>query len=528
MAEVVALFASVITIAALVKEGVRKMRTFLRASEEIVALQEQIEDFAALVSDIKEHHAGAASQAIPTALFRATVTLGHLHSIIKTKVIREQNVTVRAVRRTWARNRTNVFRLQDQLKENRLSLIAAMSAHGLYSSSRSTMIALDQDQRLVDIQQTVTSTHHAVVAQAAAVNRLLQSISGRSWGRHLEQPNFRQPASPLEPWGNFFPETYTIDDRFPICLFIIKSYQQSSFGDFKANWYKLFLMKSPREWYRLTVSVNIHRSSVYWAHTQISSRDPDDSDEGSGPLACNASLPYTFQPRMQALLAAKDLKNDAHFNFLLTRGASDRGLPWELHIRAQTITTKASSKNLEAWGFIDDLGCPRIHESEVTQVELLEAPNHFLSCLHGRMVVEIRFSDALPSCELLYNIRVLHCMRGSILFTRLIGVVVDEQKMQLKSFLIDYPQATRSLEEMARVEGVPWHQREKWARQLVEGVHQLHSKGFVAGKLFSIKSPVLIDATQTIQFWCVKSKFQPGRWLGDWYPPEFRYVSGHL
>ncbi|KAL8901605.1 MAG: hypothetical protein Q9207_005117 [Kuettlingeria erythrocarpa] len=524
MAEAVALFASVITIVALVKDGVRRVRTFFRASEELVALQEQVGDFAALVSDIKDHHAGPAPQTVTTALFRATLTLEHMHSIIKTKVLREQNVTARTFRRAWARNRTNVFRLQDALKENRLNLLAAMSANNLDSSRQSAMTALDQDQRLVDIQRTVLSTHLAVISQSTAMNHVLQSISGRSRARHLEQASPCQPASPLEPWGNFFPETYTIEDRFPVRLFIIYSYQQSLFGESKTNWYKLFLMKSPREWYRCTVSVNIHRSSVYWASTKVESQK--DVTSGRTIVSCNASLPYTLQIRMQALLAAKELTDDVHFNLSLSDRYNNQNGPWELRGQMNPVPTRDICNGLEAWGFIEDLGCPRYHEIEVTQVEVLEAPNRFLSCLRGRMVMEIRFIDAFPGSELLYNIRVLHCMSESDLFTRLIGVVVDEQKMQFKSLLLDYPQATRCLDQMARIEGLPWHQREKWAQQLVKGVHQLHSKGFVAGILFSNKSPVLIDATQTIQFWRLKNKFQPGRWLGDCcYPPEFRYVQ---
>lgn len=489
-----------------------------------MALQEQVEDFAILVSDIKDHYAGAAPETITTALFRTTMTLRHLHSIIKTKILQEPNITVRVLRRAWARNRTNVFRLQDALKENRLSLLAAMSANSLYSSSRSAMTALYQDQRLVDIQRTVLSTHRAVVSQSTAVDHLLQSIPGGSRSQYVEQAKFRDPASPLELSGNFFPETYSVDERFPrSCLLFIYSYQQSSYGEFKTNWYKLFLMKSPRQWYRLTASIKIHRSSIYWAPTQLSSEDCGYSTEG--PLACNASLPYTFQPRLQALLAARELKDDAHFDCLLADGYGNQKNPWELHIQAQSLSTSRSSDSVSSWGFIDDLGCPRVSESEVTQVEILEPPIHFLSCLNGRIVVETRFANAIPSCELIYNIRVLHCMRDYDLFRRLIGVVVDEEKMQLKGFLLDYPGASRGLEQMARVEGTPWHQRERWARQLVQGVHQLHSNGFVAGKLLNNRSPVLIDATQTLQFWWLKHRFQPGQSMGDWYPPEFRYVQ---
>ncbi|KAL8709696.1 MAG: hypothetical protein Q9220_005636 [cf. Caloplaca sp. 1 TL-2023] len=118
---------------------------------------------------------------------------------------------------------------------------------------------------------------------------------------------------------------------------------------------------------------------------------------------------------------------------------------------------------------------------------------------------------------MLYNIRVLHRMNGHNLFAPLVGVVVSSEQKQIKSLLIDHPGATRSLEEMARVQGIAWYQRERWAKQLVEGVFHLHSNGFVAGKLFSCESPVVVDATQSLLFWHFKHQLNNPRWFD---PPE--------
>lgn len=108
-------------VASLVNEVFRRVKSFFRAPEEIGALQESVKDFAILVDEIKGQHGDAV-----TAPHRAMLTIGRLDQI-----------TARARRRARARNRTNVYRLQDALKENRLSLLAAMGANNLVSTNRS-------------------------------------------------------------------------------------------------------------------------------------------------------------------------------------------------------------------------------------------------------------------------------------------------------------------------------------------------------------------------------------------------------
>ncbi|KAL8783063.1 MAG: hypothetical protein Q9213_004910 [Squamulea squamosa] len=169
MAEAVALIASIITTAALIKQSIRRVRTFLRASEEILALQEQVEDFAILVEDTKDHCADNSSHTIVTALNRAKSTLGQIDGIIKAKILR------------------------------------------------------DHDERLADIQRTVSTTYRAVLSQSTAMRYLLQSCSSDARSHIIEQAYHPKPASPLELSRRFFPETYTIDDRFSrSCLIIIR------------------------------------------------------------------------------------------------------------------------------------------------------------------------------------------------------------------------------------------------------------------------------------------------------------------
>jgi serine/threonine protein kinase len=112
-------------------------------------------------------------------------------------------------------------------------------------------------------------------------------------------------------------------------------------------------------------------------------------------------------------------------------------------------------------------------------------------------------------------------MKGLFGFAKLVGVVVDNSGKHLKSYLLEFPKARWSLMQAVKNQSIPWEHRERWARQLVEGVSQLHSKGFVVGTLVSSLSPVLIDDSNTIKFWYFKSKFNVGVRVEGYYPPEY-------
>ena len=190
---------------------------------------------------------------------------------------------------------------------------------------------------------------------------------------------------------------------------------------------------------------------------------------------------------------------------------------------------------MDAWRdfltFLDDIGCPRYLESEVTQLEMVDPPCHFASSCKGTLVLEIMIIEPVPSPETLYNIRLLHCMKGNPGFAKLVGVVTDKHNTQAKSFLIEFPRARYRLDLLVQGQPLPWTRRERWARQLIEFVYEAHTKGFVIGCLIRFGSPVVIESTDSVLLWHFKSKFSMGfgrNALTSYYPPEFqhyRYAS---
>ena len=193
------------------------------------------------------------------------------------------------------------------------------------------------------------------------------------------------------------------------------------------------------------------------------------------------------------------------------------------------MTLAIQSPYLEAWWdvltLLDDIGCPRFLESEVIQLEVVDPPCHFASYYKGMLVYETMFIRGAPTLELLYNIRLLHCMKGTPGFAKLVGVVTDKRVTQVKNFLIEFPRARHRLDCIAQGQPLPWTRRERWARQLLEVVYEAHSKGFVIGSLLRLGPPVVIEGSDSILIWHFKSKFPMGYKMGLYYPPEFQHYK---
>ena len=154
-------------------------------------------------------------------------------------------------------------------------------------------------------------------------------------------------------------------------------------------------------------------------------------------------------------------------------------------------------------------------------------PNRFASWFKGMLVYEHMFTRPVPSLEVLYNIRLLHCMKGTPGFAKLVGVVTDKYVTQAKSFLIEFPRARHRVGFIAQSQPLPWARRERWARQLLECVYKAHSKGFVIGSLLRYPARI-VERTDSIFLCQFKSKFAMGCNVDLYYPPEFqhyKYVS---
>ena len=116
-----------------------------------------------------------------------------------------------------------------------------------------------------------------------------------------EQKESPDPQSLFEMSANFFPEVYTTDQRLPrSCLVIISSFEEYVSENSKRNMYRLLYLKSPRQWCRIDISIQIPRRSKYWAASKTS-QDEWKTTETLTPEAY-APLPYSLITQIQPAL----------------------------------------------------------------------------------------------------------------------------------------------------------------------------------------------------------------------------------
>ena len=123
--------------------------------------------------------------------------------------------------------------------------------------------------------------------------------------------------------------------------------------------------------------------------------------------------------------------------------------------------------------------------------------------------------------EFLYEIRALHSLQDSNHVIGFRGLVTDDDNEIVKALLLDYcPKGTlmdRIYDDCKTTYlGIPWRKRERWARQIIQGLADLHESGFVQGDL--TLANVVLDDKENAKIIDVNRRGCP---VG-WEPPEAR------
>lgn len=121
--------------------------------------------------------------------------------------------------------------------------------------------------------------------------------------------------------------------------------------------------------------------------------------------------------------------------------------------------------------------------------------------------------------EFLYEINALSRLQYSRNVIQFYGVVVDDRDEAVKGLLISYADRGALIDVIYEHckdgnNNLPWHTREKWARQIVQGLSDIHEAGFVQGD-FTL-SNIVIDENDDAKIIDINRRGCP---VG-WEPPE--------
>ncbi|KAF2850559.1 hypothetical protein T440DRAFT_518273 [Plenodomus tracheiphilus IPT5] len=165
---------------------------------------------------------------------------------------------------------------------------------------------------------------------------------------------------------------------------------------------------------------------------------------------------------------------------------------------------------------IEHLDCKRFKETAVSFDSHISGFVYKVS-VNNRLYIkkEIPGPDAVE--EFLYEINALCSLHESKSVIRFEGIIVDEQNELIKGLLISYAEQGALVDmiyDYKPTGQLHWERRERWARQIVQGLSEIHEAGFVQGD-FTL-SNIVIDGNDDAKIIDINRRGCP---VG-WEPPE--------
>lgn len=163
---------------------------------------------------------------------------------------------------------------------------------------------------------------------------------------------------------------------------------------------------------------------------------------------------------------------------------------------------------------VQHLKCRHVKESDI-EFEAHMSGFVYKVKVNGQTLIKKEIPGPDTVDEFLYEINALSQLCYSRNVIKFYGVVVDEYGEYVKGLLIDYADKGALIDVIYDNDhGLSWPRREKWARQIVEGLSEVHEAGFVQGD-FTL-SNIVVDQHDNAKIIDINRRGCP---VG-WEPPE--------
>ncbi|KAH8804992.1 hypothetical protein F5884DRAFT_798070 [Xylogone sp. PMI_703] len=163
---------------------------------------------------------------------------------------------------------------------------------------------------------------------------------------------------------------------------------------------------------------------------------------------------------------------------------------------------------------INHLKCRRVREDQLVFDSHLSGFVYKVT-LDNQVFIKKEIPGPDTVDEFLYEINALHRLSGSRSVIQFGGVVVDKTGEHVKGLLISFAEQGALIDVIYDGEGkIPWSRRERWAKQIVQGLSEIHEAGFVQGD-FTL-SNIVVDEYDNAKIIDINRRGCP---VG-WEPPE--------
>ncbi|KAK3987823.1 kinase-like domain-containing protein, partial [Cladorrhinum sp. PSN332] len=170
--------------------------------------------------------------------------------------------------------------------------------------------------------------------------------------------------------------------------------------------------------------------------------------------------------------------------------------------------------NYPSTRMIRHMGCRRVKEREIQFGSHMSGFVYKVR-VHGQVLIKKEIPGPDTVDEFLYEINALNSLRSSRNVIQFYGVVVDDREEHVRGILISYAEQGALVDVLYDHDhSLEWPIREKWARQIVAGLSEIHEAGFVQGD-FTL-SNIVIDEQGNAKIIDINRRGCP---VG-WEPPE--------
>jgi hypothetical protein len=371
--------------------------------------------------------------------------------------------------------------------------------------------AEDLDSSAVDIFFDCVS-RFSMDDSSSSIDRFHANFSG--------SPEYR-----FESNFSFYPEQYTTEGLFNERVFVIAMMQSQE--DQRTLKYFLTYAETPRRWQRIIMSATFNDVQEQSAILQIWA--PDNSE-----FVCKV-LPNALQSLLKTLLPRLNLFNSVtSLSMSLREGESGQIIvdSPRIEVIEDDLETEMSDEN-QILQDIEDMDCKQYVESNVIVRSRITSSCYF-AWVDSRICVEqkVPFASAGREGEngfhdFFNDLKLLNSLRGCTGVVQFIGVVLDDTRLHLRSYLYESPMIT-SIEKLlgianSRSEKIPWPIRETWARQIIKAILDVHNQGLVVGVLRINSVGVRADGTAVLRH--LKTSQRHLRNEKGEMPPELRNTS---
>ncbi|OBT78235.1 hypothetical protein VF21_03018 [Pseudogymnoascus sp. 05NY08] len=345
----------------------------------------------------------------------------------------------------------------------------------------------------------------------------------------LSEVTSHGPDSFFECSSTFFPEVYSVEGFYSTRIAVLSVLTFNGPNATKINKYFLLYAQTPRKWCRVTISMYIENNPRQREITQELGRQGLDSTLKHLPTPLHNEF-ESFLPTIQFYdsVTSVSVYLEDHGNSHVTFNQDEATI-------TEDEQEKPTTRPEDFVCSIEDLGCPQFLESEVVVLRHMLS-SLFLVRVEGKECLEKKKPFSTPGkpyddgVEIFYKeLQALYCVRESKRVLDFIGVVLDDTRNQVKSYIYEYAKKGPlcHLMEMTKPQDVPipWARRQKWARQIVEGVADIHAQGLVVGSLTQ-GACICVDENDNAKLvpWPTAARFD---FDGKGYlPPELRLQQG--